>query len=184
MWLWLLVIARATVLSVLISHHIFKSLRLINWMPAENFCKGHDDVIRWRYWPFVRGIHRSPVNSPHKGQWRGALMYYLICARINSWVNSREAGDLRRLRGHYDVNVMRFVVSVTETALNFIWVIVTRLKIGCQFSNSCDIRSGEMSYDMPDDEAYILKYIQLGAVKTRPNLSRYYLSHCNDSSRT
>ena len=21
-----------------------------------------------RYWPFVRGIHRSPVNSPHKGQ--------------------------------------------------------------------------------------------------------------------
>ena len=34
----------------------------------------HDDVIKWklfpRYWPFVRGIHRSPVNSPHKGQWR------------------------------------------------------------------------------------------------------------------
>ena len=33
----------------------------------------HEDVIRWkhfpRYWPFVRGIHRSPVNSPHKGQW-------------------------------------------------------------------------------------------------------------------
>ena len=23
----------------------------------------------------VRGIHRSPVNSPHKGQWRGALMF-------------------------------------------------------------------------------------------------------------
>ena len=43
----------------------------------------HDDVIKWkhfpRYWPFVRGIHRSPVNSPHKGQWRGALMFSLIC---------------------------------------------------------------------------------------------------------
>ena len=26
------------------------------------------------------GIHRSPVNSPHKGQWRGALMFSLICA--------------------------------------------------------------------------------------------------------
>ena len=25
--------------------------------------------------PFVRGIHRSPMNSPHKGQWRGALMF-------------------------------------------------------------------------------------------------------------
>ena len=52
------------------------------------------------------GIHRSPVNSPHKGQWRGALMFSLICARINNWVNNGEAGDLRRHRGHYDVIVM------------------------------------------------------------------------------
>ena len=44
-----------------------------------------------------------PVNSPHKGHWRGALMFSLICARINDWVNNREAGDLRRHRGHYDV---------------------------------------------------------------------------------
>ena len=70
----------------------------------------HDDVIKWKhfphYWPFVRGIHRSPVNSPHKGQWRGALMFTLICARINGWVNNREAGDLRRHRAHYDVIVM------------------------------------------------------------------------------
>ena len=60
----------------------------------------HDDVIQWkhfpRYWPFVRGIHRSPVNSPHKGQWRGALMISLICAWINGWLNNREPGDLRR----------------------------------------------------------------------------------------
>ena len=70
----------------------------------------HDDVIKWkhfpRYWPFVRGIHRSPVNSPHKGQWRGALMFTLICARINDSVNNREAGDLRRHRAHYDVIVI------------------------------------------------------------------------------
>ena len=59
-----------------------------------------------RYWPFVRGIHRSPVNSPHKGQWRGALMFSLICVLINGWVNNREAGDLRRHRAHYDVIVM------------------------------------------------------------------------------
>ena len=57
-------------------------------------------------WPFVRGIHRSPANSPHKGQWRGALMFTLICARIDGWVNNREAGDLRRYRPHYDVIVM------------------------------------------------------------------------------
>ena len=43
-----------------------------------------------RYWPFVRGIHRSPVNSPHKEQWRGALVFTLICTRINGWVNNLE----------------------------------------------------------------------------------------------
>ena len=47
-----------------------------------------------------------PVNSPHKGQWRRALIFSLICAWINDWVNNREAGDLRRHRGHYDVIVM------------------------------------------------------------------------------
>ena len=70
----------------------------------------HDDVIEWkhfpRYWPFVQGIHRSPVNSPHKGQWRGALMFSLICVWINGWANNREASDLRRYRVHYDVIVM------------------------------------------------------------------------------
>ena len=73
----------------------------------------HDDVIKWkyfpRYWPFVREIHRSPVNFPHKGQWRGALMFTLICARKNGWVNNGEAGDLRRYLAHYDVIVMRIV---------------------------------------------------------------------------
>ena len=75
----------------------------------------HDDVIKWKHfprnWPFVRGIHRSPVNSPHKGQWRGALMFTLICARINGWVNTPEAGDLRRNRPHYDVIVMCHILS-------------------------------------------------------------------------
>ena len=70
---------------------------------------GHHDVIKWkyfqRYWPFVRGIHRSSVNSAYKGQWRGALVFSLIFW-INSWVNNREAGDLRRHRAHYDVTVI------------------------------------------------------------------------------
>ena len=70
----------------------------------------HNDVIKWkhfpRYRPFVRGIHRSPVTCPHKGQWRGALLFSLICAWINDWVNNREAGDLRGHRAHHDVTVM------------------------------------------------------------------------------
>ena len=47
----------------------------------------HNDVIKWKhflcYWLFVRGIHRSPVNSPHKSQWREALIFSLNCAWIN-----------------------------------------------------------------------------------------------------
>ena len=70
----------------------------------------HDDVIKWKhfphYWPFVRGIHRSPVNSPHKGQRRGALMFSLICSWINHWANNGEAGDLRRYWANNDVTVM------------------------------------------------------------------------------
>ena len=72
--------------------------------------QSHDDVIKWkhfsRYWSFVQGNHRWPVNSPHKGQWRRALMFSLICAWINGWVNNREACDLRRHWAHYDVTVM------------------------------------------------------------------------------
>ena len=56
--------------------------------------------------PFARGILRSPVNSPQKGQWRGALMFSLICARTNSWANNGDADDWRRHRAHYEVIVM------------------------------------------------------------------------------
>ena len=48
-------------------------------------------------------------NSPiHKGQWRRALMFSLICVWINGWVNSGGAGDLRCYRAHYDFIVMSF----------------------------------------------------------------------------
>ena len=67
-----------------------------------------------------------PVNSPHKGQWRGALMFSLICARINDWVNNREAGDLRRHRGHCDVSVMKICigVSVNINVYNHVYICI------------------------------------------------------------
>ena len=77
--------------------HQFKAYHTQWNYPYQKKTTAYDDVIKWkhfpRYWTFVRGIHRSPVNSPHKGQWRGTLMYSLICAWINRWVNNREAGD-------------------------------------------------------------------------------------------
>ena len=70
----------------------------------------HDGVIHWkyfpRYWPFVHEIHWSLVNSPHKGQWRGAYIFSLICTWINVWVHNLDAGDLRRHRALYDVIVI------------------------------------------------------------------------------
>ena len=74
----------------------------------------HDDVIKWkhflRYWPFVRGIHKSPVNSLHKGQWRGALMFSLICA-LNKRLSKQEWGwwfemPSRSLWRHCNVGVI------------------------------------------------------------------------------
>ena len=71
----------------------------------------HDDVIKWKhfpcYWPFVWGIHRSPVNSPHKGQWCRALMFTLICA-LNKWLSKQSWGwwfetPLRPLWRHCNV---------------------------------------------------------------------------------
>ena len=85
-----------------------------------NWCRGHFLARPWRWESWWRHqmetfsallalcerIHRGPVNSPHKGQWREALMFSLICAWINGWVNNGETGDLRRYRDHYDVIVM------------------------------------------------------------------------------
>ena len=76
------------------------------WSTSLLLCVGslpltRHGVIKWkyfpRYWPFVWGIHRSPVNSPHNGQWRGASVFSLMCDWISGWVNNR---------AHYDVTVM------------------------------------------------------------------------------
>ena len=53
------------------------------------------------------GTSPVTVNSPHKGQWRGASIFSLIYAWINGWVNNREAGDLGRHPAHYDGTIMK-----------------------------------------------------------------------------
>ena len=88
---------------------IFGPLLIVAWHKEVSLV--HDDVIKWkhfsRYWPSVRGIHGSPVTSQHKGQLRGALMFSLICACINDWVNNHDAGVKGRHSVHYDVTVMQ-----------------------------------------------------------------------------
>ena len=58
---------------------VIRMLLLVRRRRTSGRADKYDDVIKWkhfpRYWPFVRGIHRPPVNSPRKGQWRGALIF-------------------------------------------------------------------------------------------------------------
>ena len=83
----------------------------------------HDDVIKWehfpRYWPFVRGIHQSPVNSPHNGRWHEAYMVSFICAWTNGWVNNRDAGYSLPLWRHCnEFNNWCHAYSFTATLLS------------------------------------------------------------------
>ena len=100
-----------------------------------------DDVIKWKhsphYWSFVRGthwsdqrkpqssmslafvrgIHRSPVDSPHKGQWHRALRFSLIYAWTNDWANNRDAGNFRCHGTHYDATVMIMTLKGMNTTV-------------------------------------------------------------------
>ena len=64
----------------------------------------HCDVIKWkhfpRYWPFVRGIHLSPVDSPHKGPVTRTSDVPLLSVWTNGWTNSRLVGNSRRHDGN------------------------------------------------------------------------------------
>ena len=78
----------------------------------------------------VQGIHWSLVNSPHKGQWRGTLMFTLICVWINGWVSNHEAGDLRCHCAHYDVTVMmaRLPLQIASNS-EFTVFVVSQIKL-------------------------------------------------------
>ena len=122
--------------------------RILWWMKSK--ARVHDDVIKWehfsRYWPFVRGIRRWPVNSPHKCPWRRALMFSLICAWTNSWASNGDIGDLRRHRAH-DVTLMQTGVLSTRfrwTPSVGLYIFNTRFNtnvltyIPCLFCTRCE----------------------------------------------
>ena len=74
--------------------HKYDKIPPLRSLPVINYID-HDDVIKWkhfpRYWPFVRGIHRSPVTSPHKGQLRGALIFFFDL-RLNKRLSKQSWG--------------------------------------------------------------------------------------------
>ena len=94
--------------------YIRSTLYYQNTIPLQEMAQCHDDVIKWkhfpRYWPFVRGIHWSPLNSRHKVQWRRALMFTLICPpnkRLSKqswgwWFEMPSCSLWRHFNGHAD----------------------------------------------------------------------------------
>ena len=102
-----------------------------------------------------------PVNSPHKGQWRGALVFSLICVWINGWVNNRDAGDLRRHRGHYDVIVMldwpcTFCLCDSMKRISFLYD--TTVSTGPYQNLSLYLVSVSFCYSHQTPSLYFIKY--------------------------
>ena len=59
-------------------------------------------------------------------------MFYLICVWINGWVNNREAGDLRRHLGHYDVSVMHYfsiVIHIWDASFLLFQIVINRTNV-------------------------------------------------------
>ena len=87
---------------LLIKHLLLKHNKTKQWY--------HNDIIEWKHflcnWTFVWEIYRSSMNFPHKSQWRGALVFSLICAWTNCCLNNRYDGDLSRDCAHYDATIM------------------------------------------------------------------------------
>ena len=80
----------------------------------------HDNVIKWKhfphYWYVARGIHRSPVNSPHKGQWRGALItsFFFDLRLKKRWSKAMERPVIWDAIAFIIISNKRIVIFVRE----------------------------------------------------------------------
>ena len=87
-------------------------MRIFACHPYDMMTSSNGNIFR------VTGHLCGEFNSPHKGQWLGALVFSLISVWINDWVNNREADDLRGYRAHYDVIVMLVVSRMVPQTIS------------------------------------------------------------------
>ena len=132
-WIWLLVLALDT---------CFWHNSLHNSTGAETGIF-HDDVIKWKHFRVTAPLCGKFIGHwwipLHESQWRGALMFSLICAWTNGCTNNRYTVDLRRHRPHYDVIVMSF------RNISHINMFLNALK--CKNLNKCYRRLGGNIYE-------------------------------------
>ena len=100
--------------------HIFSFNSVEKWKSIDTFwhhthllslgiilSKQNDSWWRHQMEPFsALLVLWSPMDSPHKGQWCGALMFSLF-PWTNGWANRGGAGDLRRHSADCEVTVLR-----------------------------------------------------------------------------
>ena len=110
-------------------------------------------------------------------------MFSLICVWINGWVNNHEAGDLRRHRGHYDVNVM---LQMTCFGTND-WVVENRCASdfqNCWLSTVNDGLPPQMSMTRCFDAFFDLRLNKRLSKQSRrlwfETPSRSLWRHCNE----
>ena len=121
-----------------------------------------------RYWPFLRGIHRSPVHSPHKGRVTGSFGVCLDVHWTSGWANSRYFGDLRRHGAHCDITVMRCFV-VVKSWLTGWWIHVLHLHVPT--SCTCCFTSG--GYDFRCISEVIPKDIKIDHFQKRKSFTSF-----------
>ena len=94
----------------------------------------HDDVMIWKrfshYWPFVMGIHRSPIDAPHKTPVMLSFGVLFVVTIIHLLKSSRVSGDCRRHDANVTVTVMYRLKRKVNTVLHLII-----LNNGCYFAD-------------------------------------------------
>ena len=89
---------------------VCKSVFYRQWCVMMTSSNGNILRVTGHLSPGPRWIPRTKASDAER----------LICVWINDWVNTREAGDLGRLRAHYDVIVMLFKMTL---GLDSLWLI-------------------------------------------------------------
>ena len=101
-------------------------------------------------------------------------MFSLMCAGTNGWVNSREAGDLRRRRTHYDVTVMDVVLTISwhqvrcndhvglpSARILWIYIIVTIYHVHFYHDWLCHMVNGRQFADGSFTYHFLMKLLYL-----------------------
>ena len=80
------------------------------------------NILPWHgsplcYWPFVRGIHWSSMDYPHKRLAAQALIFSLMLAWTNCWTNIPVPGYFTR----YDTHVKVFANLLQSLSFTGLW---------------------------------------------------------------